>query len=315
MKKFIFKRLLSTIPVVLGLIIVVFFIVHLIPGDPIAVMLGREATPEAYAALEAQYGFDKPLLEQFWSWFTSMLRGDLGVSLTLKKPVVEAIGERLPRSAVVCVFGIFLSLVIAVPAGIISALRHNTLTDLNITTFTLLLISLPSFWLGIILMMVFSVWIPILPSVGFVSPLKGGLWASFKTIILPVVTIAAALAASTTRLLRTSLLEVLGEDYIMLATVKGNSERRKLFIHALRNAAIPVFTTVSMQVAYLLGGEVIIEKVFAFPGLGQMLLSAIEKRDYPLIQGIVLVIALTVVIINLITDVLYAVIDPRIRYE
>lgn len=205
--------------------------------------------------------------------------------------------------------------IIPVVSQVLSSPFQITLCEDSLKTVTLLLISLPSFWFGIILMMVFSVWIPILPSVGFVSPLKGGLWESFKTIILPVVTIAAALAASTTRLLRTSLLEVLGEDYIMLATVKGNPERRKLFIHALRNASIPVFTTVSMQVASLLGGEVIIEKVFAFPGLGQMLLSAIEKRDYPLIQGIVLVIALTVVIINLITDILYAVIDPRIRYE
>lgn len=315
MKKFIIRRILTTIPVVLGLVIIVFFIVHLIPGDPISVMLGREVSPEAYEALTVKYGFDKPLLQQFWAWFSRLIHGDLGDSLTLKKPVLDAIAERLPRSSVVCVLGIALSLLIALPAGIISALKHNTLTDFNITTVTLLLISLPSFWFGIILMIVFSVWLPILPSVGYVSPLKGGIWNSLKSMILPVCTIAAALAATTTRLLRTSMLEVLNEDYIKLATMKGNSERRKLLIHALRNAAIPVFTTVSMQVAYLLGGEVIIERVFAFPGLGQMLLSAIEKRDYPLIQGTVLVIALIVVIINLITDVLYAVIDPRIRLE
>jgi peptide/nickel transport system permease protein len=312
---YILKRIVLMIPVVLILVVIVFFIVHLLPGDPIIVMLGREATPEAYAALQHKYGFDRPLLQQFSEWFGRLLRFDWGDSLSLKKPVLAAISERLPRSLAICVMGIFLSLLISVPAGIISAVRHNSLTDMSITTITLLLISLPSFWLGIILMIAFSIWVPILPSMGYVSPARGGIFGSLRTLILPVITVAAANAAATTRLLRASMLEVLNEDYIMLSRIKNNPERRTLLIHALRNAAIPVFTTVSMQAAYVLGGEVIVEKVFAIPGLGQLILNAIEKRDYPLIQGCVLTIALIVVVINLITDLLYAVIDPRIKYR
>jgi len=311
--KYFFKRLILTIPTILVLLIIVFFIVHLIPGDPIAVMLGRNASPESYRALQQKYGFDKPLLEQFVGWVRNFLKGDLGTSLSMKQPVSSVILQRLPRSGAICILSLLLSTLITLPIGIISARRHNTLTDFNITTITLILVSLPSFWLGIILMMAFSIWIPILPSMGFVAVSKGGVWASLRTLILPVVTVAAGNAASTTRLLRTSMLEVLGEDYIMLARIKNNPEWRVMLVHALRNASIPVFTTLSMQAAYVLGGSVVVEKVFAIPGLGQLILSAIEKRDYPLIQGCVLTIALIVVIVNLITDVSYALLDPRIR--
>lgn len=313
MVKYFFKRLILTIPTILVLLIIVFFIVHLIPGDPIAVMLGRNASPESYRALQQKYGFDKPLLEQFVGWVRNFLKGDLGTSLSMKQPVSSVILQRLPRSGAICILSLLLSTLITLPIGIISARRHNTLTDFNITTITLILVSLPSFWLGIILMMAFSIWIPILPSMGFVAVSKGGVWASLRTLILPVVTVAAGNAASTTRLLRTSMLEVLGEDYIMLARIKNNPEWRVMLVHALRNASIPVFTTLSMQAAYVLGGSVVVEKVFAIPGLGQLILSAIEKRDYPLIQGCVLTIALIVVIVNLITDVSYALLDPRIR--
>lgn len=314
MRSFIIKRLLANIPVIVCLTIIVFFIVHLIPGDPVSVMLGRNADKVVRETLIKQYGFDKPLVQQFITWVSKLVSGNWGQSLSMKQPVLNIILERLPRTGVLCICGIFLSLLIAIPSGIISAVKHNTMTDLNITTISLVLISIPSFWLGIIMILIFAVWIPVFPSVGFISPEKG-IWNSFLSIALPIVVIASGLAASSTRLLRTSLLEVLKEDYIMLAKTKGNPQRRILFIHALRNAAIPVFTMVSMQLAYLLGGEVVIEKVFSFPGMGMLLINAIEKRDYPLIQGTILAFALIVVSINLFTDIMYAAIDPRIRYD
>jgi len=314
MRKYIYKRLLAIIPVVICLTIIVFLIIHLVPGNPILLMFGYEPDPVQVEAIKELYGLDKPLYQQYFHWISNIIRFDWGKSIHLKEPVWGLIKERLPRTFVLCILGIGLSLLIAIPSGILSAVKHNTFTDLNITTFTLILISIPSFWLGIILVILFAVFIPIFPPGGYIPPEKG-LWGSIVSITLPVVVIAAALAASTTRLLRSSLLEVLNEDYIMLARTKGNPNNRVLFIHALRNAFIPVFTTVSMQVAYLLGGEVVIERVFSFPGMGLLLISAIEKRDYPVIQGTILAFTLIVVFVNLITDVLYAAIDPRIKYD
>lgn len=314
MRKYIINKILSMIPPFIIVITLVFIVVHLIPGDPVTVMLGKEADPTVAAALRAKYGFDKPIMEQYFNWIGNLLRGNLGESYSLKESVGTLALERLGRSGQICVIGITFTLLIAVPAGIVCALTHNSLSDLGISTITIVLISIPSFWLAIMLSYQFGYKMPIFPVFGY-TPLKEDFWKSVLTTMLPAISVAAMMAASTTRLLRTSLLEVLDEDYILLARTKGCSEFRTIFVHALRNASIPVFTMVALQIAGLLGGVVVIERVFTFPGMGMLFLSAIDNRDYPLLQGCMMVFASITIIINFLTDILYAVLDPRIRLQ
>jgi peptide/nickel transport system permease protein len=312
MRKYIIKRLLSTIPPIIAVVTLVFLIIQFVPGDPVTVMMGKEASEEVAAALRAKYGFDQPVHVQYLNWIKDLARGDLGESYSLKNPVVDLITKRLGHSGQICLLGITFSLVLAIPVGIICALKHNSIVDLGISAVTIILISVPSFWLAIMLSYVFGYKIPILPVFGHV-PLSKDFWGSIKTTMLPAISVAAMMAATTARLLRTSLLEVMNEDYILLARTKGNSEGRIIFIHAMRNASIPVFTMITLQIAGLLGGVVIIERVYTFPGMGMLIVSAISNRDYPLIQGAILVFAMIIVVINLLTDILYAALDPRIR--
>lgn len=312
MKKYILHKIIGMIPPFIAVVTLVFVIVHLIPGDPVTVMLGMDANPEVAEALRIKYGFNKPILQQYFDWVGNLLHGDLGESYMLKESVGKLITQRLGRSGQICIIGIVLTLVIAIPAGIACALTHNTFTDLGISTITIILISIPSFWLAIMLSYEFGYKIPIFPVFGY-TPLKEDFWKSIWSTMLPAISVAAMMAASTTRLLRTSLLEVLDEDYILLARTKGCSEFRTIFVHGLRNASIPVFTVVAMQIASLLGGVVVIERVYTFPGMGMLFMNAIADRDYPLLQGCMLVFASVVIIINFLTDILYAVLDPRIR--
>jgi len=312
MLKYILQRILLAIPVIIGVSILVFFIIHLIPGDPIQIMFGKNPDPVQIEKIQHLYGLDRPLWQQYFVWIGNFLKGDWGTSIRLDQPVRKMVLSRLPRTATLSILGIITSLIIAIPAGIISAVKHNSKTDLGITSFTLLLISVPSFWLGILLIIIFSVYLNILPATGYVSPSED-FCRSIRSMIMPTLSLAAAVSATLTRVLRSSMLEVLGQDYVMLARVKGNSERRVLFIHTLRNSLIPLMTIVGMEVGYLLGGEIIIERVFAFPGMGSLLISAIYQRDYPLIQATILVFAILVVMVNIITDLFYSLADPRIK--
>lgn len=313
MLKYTCKRLLMIIPIALIVSILVFLVIKMIPGDPIRIMFGKNATAEQVAYVRTLYGLDKPLLEQYFSWMGNLLRGDWGVSIQSGEGVLHMIMERLPRTLALCLSGIFIALVIAIPSGALSAKYHNSGLDLGITISNLTFISIPGFWMGLILMMIFCVGLGWFPTSGYVS-LGEDFGGWLRCIILPAVTTAATFFASLSRLMRSSMLEVLDQDYISLSRIKGNPERRVFYVHALRNSLIPLITNIGLQMGYLMGGVVVIEKVFAYPGLGLLLIKSIDQRDYPLIQGILLVFACMIVVINLLTDLMYMVIDPKIRF-
>lgn len=313
MLKYTAKRLALIIPIAFLVSILVFLVIKMIPGDPIRIMFGKNATAEQVEYVRALWGLDRPLLEQYTSWMGNLFRGDWGVSIQSKEPVLSMIMERMPRTLALCVSGILVALVIAIPSGIICAKYHNSGLDLGITIMNLTFISIPGFWMGLILMMIFCVGLGWLPTSGYVDPsVNFGEW--LRCMILPAVTTAATFFASLSRLMRSSMLEVMEQDYISLARIKGNNERRVLYVHALRNSLIPLVTNIGLQMGYLMGGVVVIEKVFAYPGLGLLLIKAIDQRDYPLIQGILLIFACIIVVINLVTDLMYMVIDPKIRF-
>ena len=289
-------------------------IVRLLPGDPVTVILGEYATFEARDALTKKFNLDKPVLVQYWLWIKDVLHGDWGESLSGSGDVMPQVLERFPRSFLLCISSTIISLMIAIPLGVITAAKQNTTSDLLISSGSLLVISIPEFWLGILLMILFSVMWGILPAGGYVKP--GDDFIRFlKSIIMPSLALGLATAPATLRLVRSSMVEVLDEDYIMLARTKGCSKKRVNYVHALRNSLIPIATSVTMNLASLLAGVVIIEKVFSYPGLGQLLMSSINRRDYPVIQAAIFMFSIVVVLSNLLCDVIYSVIDPRIRVE
>lgn len=312
MKSVILGKLLSGLVVVFVLTILIFLLIRLMPGDAVTVMLGADSTPEQAAALRAKYNLDQPLPVQYVSWLYNVLHGDWGTSLANRSPVMPIILERLPRTLLLCVVSTALALFIAILLGVISAVRHNSNLDLGISVGSLFLLSVPEFWMGVLLMLVFAVTFPILPAGGYVHPHVdfGGFLIS---LILPVATLTIHSMPPMVRLVRSSMLEVMGEDYITLAKTKGNSPLRVYFIHALRNSLIPIATSVSLLVTSLMAGVIIIEKVFQYPGMGLLLLNAIEDRDYPMIQACLFLFSVIVVVVNMLTDIVYAVIDPRIR--
>jgi len=314
MGKYIIKRLLMAIPTLIGISVIVFLIIHFVPGDPIQLMFGKAPDPVQIQYLRHLYGLDKPLYLQYFIWINNVLHGRLGHSIQLGIPVTNLIMERFPRTIFLCLTGIIISVCISFPTGIIAAWKHNKWQDLTISTICLILISVPSFWLGILLIIVFAVYFHLLPAIGYISPSVNFL-EFIKHMILPSITLGASLAAVSARVLRVSLLEVLSQDYIVLARSKGCPEKRVLFIHALRNALIPTITVVGMQSGYLLGGAIVIERVFAYPGMGLLLVRSVFERDYPLVQAIILIFAVTFVVVNLITDIIYVFIDPKIRYR
>lgn len=308
------RRLLGMIPALLGVSLFVFGIIHLIPGDPVSMLMGNVVDPEARAVLMARYGLDRPLHLQYFEWLGRVLRGDLGQSIQTSEPVSRQIAERLPRTVYLLIGSVFVAVTIALPSGILAAARHNTWTDLSVTTMSLIALSTPSFWLAIILMLIFAVQLRVLPATGYVEPTQD-LGGFFRHMIIPCISMGAIEAALFTRIVRSSMLDALQQEYITLARAKGAGERRVLFIHALRNAAVPVATVIGLEIGYLLGGAVIIERVFAYPGMGYLLISAVSRRDYPVIQGTILVFASLFFLVNLITDVVYTLLDPRIRYS
>jgi len=298
------RRMASTAAVVLGVAVLVFLLIHLIPGDPVDVMLGESAQPADRAALRHALGLDQPILTQLLNYLQRMFTLDLGQSLHSQRPITALLAERIPATVELAVVALGVTLLLAVPLGLVAAAHRDTLWDQGAMTFSLLGVSIPNFWMGPLLILVFALWLGWFP----VSGREGA-----GAVVLPALTLGTSLAAILARMIRSSVLEVLGEDYIRTAYAKGLSRRRVLLRHALPNALLPVITVLGLQLGTLLAGAVITETVFSWPGIGLLTIEAIQSRDYPVVQACVLLIALTYVLINSLTDLLYAVIDPRIR--
>lgn len=314
MGRFITRRVLSLIPVLLIVGIASFTIIHLIPGNPADVILGNNATQAQVKQLSHQLGLDRPLFSQFVSWITSAVRGNLGTSIFYDEPVSHVIANHFLPTAYESVLSTLLSLIIAWPTGLIAAWKRNSFLDRLFMSGSLLGVSIPSFWLGLMMILVFAVSLRWLPVTGYIPPSYG--LASFAShMILPVVVLAAGQAAIIARMLRDGVIENLSRPYIRTARAKGASETAVLLSHAMPNSLIPTLTVVGTSFATLLSGVVVVEVIFGIPGLGNLIIQAIENRDYPLVEGIALTFALFYVVINLLVDVSYALVDPRIRYR
>jgi peptide/nickel transport system permease protein len=304
MTAFLFRRLLLTIPVLLGVATLVFFLIHLVPGDPAVSMLGEGAAPAEVETLRERLGLDRPLAEQYVSFLAGLVRGDLGVSFRYNRPVTQEILSRLPATAELAAAAMLVALGIALPLGILSAVFRGGSIDHIAMTVSLLGISIPTFWLGPMLALIFAVELGWFPVSGRGGP---------EHLVLPAVTLGGALAAILARMTRASLLEELRELYVLAARARGVSRARSIVRHAFRNSLIPVVTLTGLQVGALLTGAIITETIFAWPGLGRLLIQAINARGYPLVQGAILFIAVTYVGVNLLTDIIYGWLDPRIR--
>lgn len=314
MTEYIIRRLIHSIFIVWGCATLVFFLIRLIPGDPVIQMLGPEYTPEAAAALNRKLGLDQPIYVQYAKWFGNVLTGDLGGSISTGETVVGAIKSGLPKTLSLTLLSFFIATVIAVPAGIVAALKRNSAVDYVVSVIAFIGVSMPSFWFGIILIILFAVRLGWLPAIGYSSLTEDGFWPWFSHLLLPSLAIGAGYAAILMRFIRAGLLEVLGSDFIRTARAKGLGERRVLVRHALRNSLIPVVTIAGIQLALLLSGAVVIEIVFSIRGLGRILVGAIFDKDYPIVQGAILVVAVIFVMANLIVDIIYTFLDPRIHY-
>jgi len=304
--RFLVRRLLLTLPVLLGVATLVFALIHLIPGDPAQAILGETASAEDVAALRETLGLDRPLLEQYGGFLRNAARGDLGTSLRSNAPVAEEITARLPATLELAAAAMLVAIGVSIPLGIIAAVRRGTIVDHAATTVALTGISIPNFWLGPLLALVFAVELGWLPVSG-----RGTL----AHLVLPAISLGAALAAILARMTRASLLEELREPYVQAARARGASNARAVLRHAFRNSLIPVVTIIGLQFGAVLTGAVITETIFAWPGIGRLLIQSIGFRDYPIVQGCILFIAVTYVGMNLLTDLVYGVLDPRIRYD
>lgn len=304
MLSYLAARAVSALVVVLGVICVVFLLIHLVPGDPVEVMLGEHAGPADRAELRAALGLDRPLGQQLLAYAEGLWHLDLGSSLHSRRPVSELLAERIPATLELAIAALGVALFLALPLGIVAAMRPNSAWDIGAMGFSMVGASIPNFVMGPLLILLFSLWLGWLPVSGREDPLS---------LVLPAVTLGTALAAILSRMIRSALLEVLGEDYIRTARAKGLNERRVVLRHALRNAALPIITVLGLQLGTLLGGAVITEMVFSWPGVGQLTVEAIQRRDYPVVQGCVLLISLSYVAVNTATDLGYALLDPRIE--
>jgi len=312
--QYILRRLIHSVFIIWGCATLVFILIRLIPGDPVIQMLGPEYSPEAAAALNRKLGLDQPIYIQYVKWFGSVLRGDLGGSISSGESVIGAIKSGLPKTLSLTLVSFLIATVIAVPAGILAALKRNTPVDYAVSVIAFIGVSMPSFWFGIILILLFAVRLGWLPAIGYASLTEDGVWAWFSHLLLPSLAIGAGYAAILMRFIRAGLLEVLGSDYIRTARAKGLAERRVLVRHALRNSLIPVVTIAGIQLALLLSGAVVIEIVFSIRGLGRILVGAIFDKDYPIVQGAILLVAVIFVLANLVVDIIYTFLDPRIHY-
>lgn len=312
MIKYIFKRVLSIIPVLLILSVVIFGIIHMAPGDPAKIILGPDATENALSGLRAEMGLDKNIAQQYFSWLWGALNGDLGMSYFRRQPVMQAIGQNLGPTLVISCWAQLIAILLAVPAGVLSACKKGKSVDNLMIIFSMIGISLPSFLLGLFLIILFSIqlgWFP----VGGYKEVGIGLIAHFKSIALPVISLAGLEMALLLRMTRSSMIDVLHTDYIKTTHAKGLPERIVIFKHALRNAFNPILTTIGQGFGSLISGAAVIETIFNIHGMGQLIVTSIIQRDYPLIMGIVLVISVIYVVVNFIIDLLYGLVDPRIR--
>jgi ABC-type dipeptide/oligopeptide/nickel transport system permease component len=298
------SRFISFFTVIFGVLLLTFLLIHLVPGDPVEVMLGESASMADRETLRAELGLNQPLITQFGSYLGKLAHGDLGSSIHSKTPIIELIKTRYPATLKLAVLSLMIGLVIGIPLGIYAALKANHWQDFVVTIVSVRFSAMPAFWLGPMLMLVFAVWLGWLPVSGMESR---------TSIILPAITLGFGLSAILTRMTRTSLLEVLNDDFIRTARAKGLGERTVIIRHALRAALLPIITIVGLQMGSLLAGTVITETIFSWDGIGRLLVESIEKRDYPVTQACVLVVALSYVLVNLLTDTLYRFADPRVR--
>ena len=314
MAAFALRRLITAIPVLVLVTLLTFLMIRLVPGDPAAVIGGLNATDEQIAEIRHDLGLDRPFIVQMGQWYWRLLHGDLGDSYLLSRPVSQAIVERLPVTLSLTAFALLLSVAIAVVVGILAAVRANSWLDQVAMTLALLGVALPNFWLALLLIIVFAVHLDLLPSGGYV-PFTQDPWGWLQSCILPAVSLALLQIGLIARITRSTMLEVLDQDYIRTAWAKGLPGWKVIFIHALKNALVPVVTVTGISLGLLLGGSVVIETVFAIPGVGKLIGAAILRRDYPVMQGGMLFITALVMVVNVLTDLLYAVIDPRVAYE
>ena len=306
MGRLLVARLWQAVPVVLGVVTIVFLLIHLIPGDPVEIMLGENAVAAQKEELRKELKLDRPLATQYAEFLSGLFRGDLGTSFRSREPVLREILSRFPATLLLALASLLAALLVSLPLGVLSAMRPRSAVDHLCGLFSMLGLSMPNFWLGPLLILLFSIQLGLLP--------VGG-WGSAAHLVLPAATMGTGMAAILTRMLRASLLEEIRREYVQAAAARGLSRRAAVLRHALRNALIPVLTVLGLQFGSLLGGSVITETIFSWPGIGRLTLQAIEARDYPLVQGCILFLAVLTVAVNLLTDLLYLRLDPRIRVE
>jgi peptide/nickel transport system permease protein len=313
MAAYILRRVASTVPVMLIVAVLVFSMLRMTPGDPAAIIAGDNANSEQVALIRERLGLDRPIPSQFFIWLRNTLQGDFGESFFFKKPVAELIASRLEPTLALSFITIVLAVVIAVPLGVLAAYRHGTLIDKIVMGFSVLGFSVPVFVIGYTLIYLFAIKLNWFPVQGY-QRIADGFAGFLQRLLLPSLTLAVILVALIARIARTSVLDVMGEDYIRTARAKGQVERKVLFRHALKNAAVPIVTVIGLSIAVLIGGVVVTESVFSIPGLGRLTVDAVLARDYPTIQAVILLFSLVYVLINLAVDLIYRVFDPRIRY-
>jgi peptide/nickel transport system permease protein len=314
MREYILRRLLLVVPTVLGVTLLVFLMMHFIPGDPVTLLLGTNYTEGTAAAIRREYGLDRPLYVQYVVWLEHLVTGDWGHSIIANRPIFTDLMSRLPVTFELIVLSMGFALLVAIPAGVIAALRPYSWRDYAAMTTALVGVSVPEFFMGVLLILCFALAWDVLPAVGYVS-LTDSLWGNLQHMVLPAVTLGLARAALLTRLIRASMMEVIRLDYVTTARAKGVRERAVVLRHALKNALIPTVTVLGLQVGFLIGGAIVVETVFSVPGVGSFGIGAIALRDYPQVQAFVLLFALGFVLVNLVVDILYALLDPRIKYD
>lgn len=309
---FLIRRILSIIPVMLLVATGVFLLLKLTPGDPVGVILGPDADEERRSALRDDLGLNDPLYEQYFRWLGDAVQGDLGTSLFLNEPVLTALADRAQPTLLLTILATLVALAVGLPSGIIAAQNRGNWLDVGTMMIAILGISMPTFWLGLNLILIFSVKLRWLPVAGY-APLTDGVWESMKYMIMPAITLGVAQAALLARMTRSMMLEVLGTEYVRVARAKGLTEKRVVYLHALKNAMVPLVNVAGLIFAALLGGAVVTEQIFNIPGVGRLLIQAVGRRDVPLVQGTVLVIAAIYVLVNLAVDIISSMLDPRLR--
>ena len=310
---YIVRRVLATIPVMMLVALFVFSLLYIAPGDPAAVIAGDQATPQDVERIRISLGLDRPYLIRFGGWLWDIMNFDLGKSIFTNLPVTLMIAQRIEPTLALCVITLLLAVSIAVPLGVLAAWKHGTWIDSLIMSFAVLGFSVPVFVVGYVLAYVFALELDWLPVQGY-TPISNGFWPFLQNLILPAIALGGVYIALIARITRATMLEVLAQDYVRTAKSKGVGQRTVLFVHALKNAAVPIVTVVGIGVALLIGGAVVTESVFAIPGLGRLTVDAILRRDYPVIQGVILMFSFVYVLVNLCVDLLYTLFDPRIRY-